>query len=659
MQKFDMSRVTYYSRQDMAWGHQLSKGEKKLREQTKSSYDDINDILELYNISRYLANGQYLNSWSEDDITIFSEKGKDFGKIVGSFFSKITDSNIQAFYEELINNYAKSFWEIINNQKVYKKIATGTFESILEQHPTQLRLFLKFKELVAHYKVPLRAFFLSHNDSAEILLAHYEANNDKDISGEIYLPPNLTIDDKETIISNYVAGETCNLNYLRLIRYSKKQKDFIISDKTKLSAKRREKLETDKIFDKTENASLQRYGVSISFSESQLEPADCSINGLDISYSYGVNYIRKNCDCRALFTNFATLFNFTDEYGRINLVNKKSERSTLESLMGISSISEYPRGIAFQMSEMTSHAQTLSYWQVLLGLDKPLEDILKFNFTEALNKKYNFPKNAQLSMPSSTLSYFEKVVLLAPKFERVLKQYKLFVEEGEIDFELLQISSSPSSIKDIPSLIDRKYFYINTSNNIILVCSNIFFSDQFSLAYVEPFIEKKYKNFFDLLSKEDVNVEIYEEWQRPEINYLIDHDLIYIDHKNFIQIKNFERVYILKDLRENEVAVYAHYPERFQHEALQMEKENLIEFESSLFSRPEQSYFNYYLNKSEFTNGFDLRNSYLHGTQPNPDEVKIHEQSYFSYLKLLVLVLLKIDNDLFLANMIKSNSDKL
>ncbi len=31
-----------------------------------------------------------------------------------------------------------------------------------------------------------------------------------------------------------------------------------------------------------------------------------------------------------------------------------------------------------------------------------------------------------------------------------------------------------------------------------------------------------------------------------------------------------------------------------------MEKQNMIFFESSLLSRPEQSYFNFYLNKSEF-----------------------------------------------------------
>jgi hypothetical protein len=67
----------------------------------------------------------------------------------------------------------------------------------------------------------------------------------------------------------------------------------------------------------------------------------------------------------------------------------------------------------------------------------------------------------------------------------ILKQYKLFVEEGEIDFELLQISSAPCTIKDIPSLVQNKYIYLNEGNDETTECLNLFFSDQTVLAYVE------------------------------------------------------------------------------------------------------------------------------------------------------------------------------
>ena len=84
-----------------------------------------------------------------------------------------------------------------------------------------------------------------------------------------------------------------------------------------------------------------------------------------------------------------------------------------------------------------------------------------------------------------------------------------------------------------------------------------------------------------------------------------------------------------------------------------MESENMIFFDSSLFSKPEQAYFNFFLNKSDFTNGLDLRNSYLHGTQAKPDEIQKHEYAYFSYLKLLILTFLKIEDDLMIYKAVK------
>ena len=95
--------------------------------------------------------------------------------------------------------------------------------------------------------------------------------------------------------------------------------------------------------------------------------------------------------------------------------------------------------------------------------------------------------------------------------------FKLFVEDGNIDFELLQISSAPSAIKDIPSLNKNKYIYFNEDNLEMRGCSNLFFSDQTLLAYVEPFKEKHYRSFFDLLVNEQVYFSDYEEHQKPEL----------------------------------------------------------------------------------------------------------------------------------------------
>jgi hypothetical protein len=303
-------------------------------------------------------------------------------------------------------------------------------------------------------------------------------------------------------------------------------------------------------------------------------------------------------------------------------------------------------GIVFNLFETSSSLQMVAYCHELKKLGLILENILQYNFTSLFQNKYNFGKS-RFILPSLDISFLEKTRILAPELESILKQYKLFVEDGNIDFELLQITSSPSSVKEIPSLVSNKYIYLNENNDEVVTCSHLFFSDQTTLAYVKPFETKRYHCLFDLFANEEqIQFKNYAEYQKQNINYLIAKGLILLDEDGLLRINDPIRVFIYKDLYENEVASFHHYPLAFQQEVKKMELLNMVSCESSLFSKPEQSYFNYFLNKSEFTNGLDLRNSYVHGTQANPEETKKHEYAYYSYLKLLVLALLKIEDDL-------------
>ena len=50
------------------------------------------------------------------------------------------------------------------------------------------------------------------------------------------------------------------------------------------------------------------------------------------------------------------------------------------------------------------------------------------------------------------------------------------------------------------------------------------------------------------------------------------------------------------------------------------------------------------LNKSKYSNGFDLRNKYIHGTNSlNIDE---HEADYIEMLKIMALIIIKINEEL-------------
>jgi len=642
MHETDSNRVVFHSKEDMAGGYFLQKGEHILRSVTKSDYSDINDILELYNIKKYIDNELYLKNWTQDEIESFKHKAKDYGKVVGQFISTIDETNAFKYHQDTLQEYIHSFWELINNHNGFKRISKIIFSDILTNDPHLIHEILRHKKIVVHYDKEIKNFLKGDPQSAEILLSFYEVKDDFK-KNQIFLPQSLSVQDKEYIVLRYLDSSNTNLNYVGLIESIRNRIDFKISDKTRLKAKRLHKSETEKFF--SEKGGM-KYGVSISFPENPTKIKDGFVDEEMIAhYSYSFGFIKENNNPYILFQNFKYLFEYIDNQNRISLVSKSSQLGLFERIMGVQSKNEYRVGASFSLSEMTSQSQIFGYNQVLNKLGISLIDILHFVFTIAFQKKYSFATNARFSIPTAS-SYFEKVRLLAPEFESALKQFKLFVEDGSIDFELLQISSNPSSIKKIPSLNKNKYLYFNENHEDAVGCSNLFFSDQTLLAYVEPFKEEKYRTFFDLLANEKVKFNNYEEHQKPRLNFLREKGYISTDNDDFINIPNPERVLILKDLYDNDVGSFYHYSSEFQKEALRMAEENIIDFESSLFSKPEQSYFNYFLNKSEFTNGFDLRNSYLHGTQANPDEAKKHEYAFFTYLKLIFLAFLKIDDDL-------------
>ena len=64
-------------------------------------------------------------------------------------------------------------------------------------------------------------------------------------------------------------------------------------------------------------------------------------------------------------------------------------------------------------------------------------------------------------------------------------------------------------------------------------------------------------------------------------------------------------------------------------------------WDNHLLSKPERDFFSYYLNDRQFSDAESLRNRILHGVV---DDITVNE--YYKLLLLLVLLILKIDDDL-------------
>ena len=222
----------------------------------------------------------------------------------------------------------------------------------------------------------------------------------------------------------------------------------------------------------------------------------------------------------------------------------------------------------------------------------------------------------------------------------ILKQYKLFVENGDIDRELLEISSNPLSFEALPSMLNNKYVYGKSQE--IEKEQYLLFSDQSMLHYL-PNKQETFKSFYEVLSSREVTLADYPEWEINNIKWLEKRGAIYIDTNGIIHSVN-KRVGLLYDLYTHDVVCPLYYKDKSEIEKLILNGD--LQYGNTLFSTPEQKYLNYMLNKSEYSNGLDLRNKYIHSTYPL--DTQQQEQDYISLLKILTVVILKINEELCL-----------
>jgi len=354
-------------------------------------------------------------------------------------------------------------------------------------------------------------------------------------------------------------------------------------------------------------------------------------------------------DHATLLNNYIYLFDFVDSQMRCTLVNKFNQMGVFERFLITHSQHAYTKGIAFDQMNVLSFLQITGYYNELFSVGIRLEEVVEWFFEEYLSTEFD-AHNFKVTMPSANSTLLEKCTNIMPAMESVLKQFSLFVQEGQIDFELLEIRSEHLIYKNIPSLVDKKYAY--GVGDEFKTATFLLFSDQSGLGYNEK-AKKSYNNYFEFVSDEKFKLNDYPDYCISKINWLVDRKYLLIDGEEYIIFSDKFIIIILKDLYFNEVISYWKYSESGRKIIDELEKKNLIEFEGSLFSKPEQDYINYFLNKSQFNNGLDLRNKYSHTQSNSDDDEKIHNQNYMIFLRLFILSVIKINDDFCTSDEIK------
>lgn len=595
---------------------------------------NVNDIVELHHAVQFVDHDLLPKSLTEEERERTRAKIPEIRRTIKKFFSTITDANIESRITDVDYRFHVDVLELLAEGKAFDRCAAPTTLTSLQAAGIRPSELLSCKSLVESYDEEVRSLILSEPRNAEHLIAKFVRADQR---RAIYLPPSLTPADSRSLIDAYLDDDAANPNIVGLVATARADRKTGIDDKLRLKARRKKDAFTDAFFEENEGIVT---GSEVSIADDQEETALASLEGMVAKYSYSRSWLSENLDYPTILNNFIYVFEFANQHMLLLLPSFYADLGVFERFMETSGKDSYRSGAAFRHKDQTSMLQTIMYDRFLRSNGVEIEEVIAWFFTDYLKDEFG-AENFRFLASSATTTYLEKCRHLFSEMESVIKQFSLYVENGELDLELLAMSSKPSSYKDIPSSLDAKYVYLTDQPDIIRI-QHLLFSDQSNMCYINEQLQAH--SFSQLISENKVAYEDFADHQRPSLDALIDYGVV-TDKNGRIRFANVSQFLVLKELNDFEAANYYRYPSSSQEVIDKMVQSGWLERRSSLLTSAESSYMNYFLNQSEFSDGPDLRNRYLHGSQVDGEDDRVHFQTYIIALRLLIALVIKINDD--------------
>lgn len=595
---------------------------------------DINGVIELHNAAQYAEHGVFPRAATDPELDDRRSKLPDITRIVGGFFNGITDSTIVDSVSSLDFHYHEDVLDLLSRKKVFNR-CTGTIVlEALNGARIHLGELLSCQALVRAYDDEVRSLIISNPRHAEQLIGKYLMS---DRRRETYLPASLTSADSRALLESFLDSEDPNLNYVDLIATARVDRASGIDPKLKLKAKRKHDALAKTFFESNEGV---KTGCEVRIVEDQTQAVVATLDGLMGIYSYSRRWLAENLDYPTILNNFIYLFEFSNTHMLLSLPSFYADLGVFDRFMVTSGRESYRTGAAFKHKDTASLLQAMMYTNFLQSQGVQIEEVLTWFFSDYLRDEFG-AENLKFRPSSATSTYLEKCRHLFSEMESVLKQFGLFAENGELDPELLAVTSEALSYPAVPSMLEGKYIYV-TDNQDIRRIQHLLFSDQSGLCYITENLQGH--SFAELLIKEKPSSGKFLDHQRGDLQFLIQFGVLE-ERDGRVRFTSASQFRILEELHHYEAANYFRFSQTGRDAIDSMVAAGWLERRSSLLTAAEASYFNYYLNQSEFSNGPDLRNAYLHGSQMDGEDDQVHLQTYITALRMLIALVIKINDD--------------
>lgn len=548
-----VERVHYYSDYDMSIPMHIERMADVVRSYEEGNQPDgINDYLEMYHIVQFIEHGKYPQDWDENKIAAIKQyKGK-----VAAYFSHLQSNDLPVIFGEIERGYESSVWQIINQFKIKGLITENGLREILKEKNWLLKDLLEHRWIVEQNQILLTALLKENEHTAEWLLEQYVEEDRFCQHRDLYFPKSLTGTDKDTIIRNYVNSDKANLNYVRLVLTAKRSADFPLHPLTIKAARKKEKALNEAIF-AMGAVHVASYGVALTVEQS----APAKERKVDeegrTMFVYNKKFI-DDCKDATVIYYCGQVFEFTEPYGFITLISKDAETDAFEKVTGLHARNAYDLDMAFRMRENMSYLQMQALECALLDTDRNIEGVIKAFYEDFLKTEYGY-KGLSLTLPKHDDSLILKIRSLAIEMDAVGHQYDCYVNYGSIDKDIVELTP-PQKLTETKSLLSHRYCVLNRDNTDVWYLIYLFFGSQSMLFFVEPCKDAHFRNYYELLEKGmEVKYEDYENYQKPDIDRLLEKGYLMKDEMGILQCVKMREVRLLKHLYEYGACSYWGY----------------------------------------------------------------------------------------------------
>lgn len=633
-------RVRFYGVHDMAAGYHVERVLEIVEQFDPTEVPaTITDAIELSQVQAYLENRMLPRSYTQEQVEAAEARLPHLRRAIGRFFSTIEDANVAAVVTGVDYEYHAALVELLGQNKAFERCDALTMLPALAATGIHLGTLLGSKKFVQAYDAEVRADLLATPANSEHLVRKFLQD---EVRNDIHLPPSLTSADCRALMNSYLDTSDPNLNYVGLIETAPVSNLTGVDPKLKLKAKRRRSRMTEEFF---KNNTGIRSGAEVSISDTQDEPVRVKLDGMVSQITLGRRWLDETTDFPSILNNFHHVVGLADVEGILMLPAYPADFGVMERTLGLKGKSDYRVGAAFQATGVNTLLQIQLLHSYLRSKDIDIEDVIAWFFRDYLLDEFR-AENFTFTPCDSGTSYLQKVRHLFSEMESVINQFSLYVQDGELDRELLAMTSEQVRYKQIPTLLDGKYLCA-TDNEEIAGVLYLLFSDQSLLNYINE--DLKDDTAARLLLKNQVAYTDFEDYQKPSIDHLLRLGVLK-DTGTRLQFANGEKLNILISLHMKQAASYFHLSAAGRIQADAMVVKGWVTRNSSLMTDAEGKYFNYFLNSVDFSNGPQLRNKYAHGSQPHADASEdAHSSVYFIALRLILALVIKMNDDFCLA----------